>query len=79
MLYRYLFEEARNVERVLTHTGAAIMIACVTALIGFGSLINSSYGPLRVFGVVSLVTLACCLMASVVVLPALVLKTARWL
>ncbi len=79
VLSRFLFEQPRDIGRVLTHTGAAIMIACFTALIGFGSLINSSYTPLRVFGVMSLVTLTCCLIASVVFLPAFVHKTHRWL
>jgi uncharacterized protein len=79
ILYRYVFEPPRDIGRVLTHTGAAITIACVTALIGFGSLVNSSYAPLRTFGIVSLVTLTCCLLASVVFLPALVLRTSRWL
>jgi uncharacterized protein len=79
VLSRYLLEQPRDIGRVLTHTGAAITIACVTALIGFGSLINSSYTPLRVFGIMSLVTLTCCLIASVVFLPALVAKADRWL
>jgi predicted RND superfamily exporter protein len=62
----------------MTKTGGAIIIACATALIGFGTLINSSYGPLHVFGIVSLVTLTCCLTASIVFLPALVLVMERW-
>jgi hypothetical protein len=57
---------------VLTRTGAAVIIACSTALIGFGTLMSSSYGPLRTFGIVSVVTLSSCLVASVVLLPALV-------
>jgi predicted RND superfamily exporter protein len=36
------------------------------------------YGPLHVFGLVSIVTLTCCLVASVVSLPALVLEMERW-
>ena len=79
VLSRYLFEQPRDINRVMTHTGAAIMIACFTALIGFGSLTNSSYTPLRVFGIMSLVTLTCCLVASVVFLPAFVHKANRWL
>jgi hypothetical protein len=79
VLSRFLFEPPRDVKRVITHTGAAIMIACFTALIGFGSLINSSYTPLRVFGLMSIVTLTCCLLASVVFLPAFVHKTHKYL
>jgi predicted RND superfamily exporter protein len=78
LLYRYLFEGPRDMRGVLTHTGPAIMIACASALIGFGTLINSSYEPLRLFGIVSMVTLTCCLVASVVFLPAVVLVLERW-
>jgi predicted RND superfamily exporter protein len=78
VLYRYLFEPSSGMGDVMTKTGGAIIIACATALIGFGTLINSSYGPLHVFGIVSLVTLTCCLTASIVFLPALVLVMERW-
>jgi uncharacterized protein len=78
VLYRYVFEPSTGMADVMTRTGAAIIIACAMALIGFGTLINSSYGPLHVFGIVSIVTLACCLTASIVSLPALVLEMERW-
>ena len=75
VLYRYVFEPSSGMDDVMTKTGAAIIIACATALIGFGTLVNSSYGPLHVFGIVSIVTLTCCLIASIVSLPALVVET----
>jgi uncharacterized protein len=78
VLYRYVFEPSSGMDEVMTKTGAAIIVACVTALIGFGTLVNSSYGPLHVFGIVSIVTLTCCLTASIVSLPALVLEMERW-
>ena len=53
-------------------------IAGFSGLIGFGTLINSSYAPLHVFGIVSVVTLTCCVVSSVVFLPALVLQMERW-
>ena len=78
VLYRHVFEPSSDMDDVMTRTGAAIIIACATALIGFGTLVNSSYGPLHVFGIVSIVTLSCCLVASIVSLPALVLEMERW-
>jgi uncharacterized protein len=78
VLYRYVFEPSNGMGDVMTKTGGAIIIACAMALIGFGTLINSSYGPLHVFGIVSIVTLTCCLTASIVSLPALVLVMERW-
>jgi uncharacterized protein len=78
VLYRYVFEGPIEMREVLARTGPAIMIACASALIGFGTLINSSYEPLRLFGIASMVTLACCLLASVLFLPACVLLIERW-
>jgi predicted exporter len=77
VLHRYANEAGGDVRAVLTRTGAAIMIACLTALVGFGSLVNSSYRPLRVFGMVSAVTLICCLAASLLLLPALLVEIDR--
>jgi predicted RND superfamily exporter protein len=78
ILYRRVVEQMTDMGEVVARTGPAIVIACVTALIGFGTLVDSSYGPLQRFGVVSLVTLSCCLVASVVLLPALVIQMDRW-
>jgi uncharacterized protein len=78
VLYQYLFEKESNMSEVMTRTGAAIIIACTTALIGFGTLVSSSYEPLHVFGVVSIVTLTCCLAASILLLPALIIQGDRW-
>ena len=77
VLHRYAIEGSQDVREVLTRTGAAIMIACATALVGFGTLIISSYPPLRMFGLVSVVTLLCCLIASLLLLPALLIHTRR--
>ncbi len=77
VLYRHAIERVAMGE-VLTRTGAAIAIACLTALVGFGTLIISSYPPLRTFGLVSMVTLTCCLAAALMFLPALVLQMNSW-
>jgi uncharacterized protein len=78
VLYRYVFEQPCTVEDVLRETGAAIAVACLTALIGFGTLISSSYAPLRVFGIVSVISLTSCLLASLLFLPALLVRAERW-
>jgi predicted RND superfamily exporter protein len=77
VLYRHVVERTHDMREVLTRTGAAIMIACFSALIGFGTLIGSGYGPLRLFGIVSIITLTCCMLASLLVLPAVILHTKR--
>lgn len=77
LIYRHSVEGTRNVREVLTRTGAGILIACATTLVGFGSLVNSSYAPLRSFGITSVATIACCLVAAVLVLPALLQERRR--
>ena len=76
VIYRYSVERTRPMRAVLGATGGGVLVACGTTLIGFGSLINSSYGPLRSFGVTSVTTIATCLVAALLVLPAL-LQEAR--
>jgi predicted exporter len=78
ILYRHAVEASSDVGTVLSRTGPAIAIACLTALIGFGTLVFSSYEPLRVFGLVSVVTLVCCLLASLVFLPAVLVLLDSW-
>jgi len=77
VLHRYAIEGSEDVREVLNRTGAAILIACATALVGFGTLIISSYPPLRVFGIVSVVTLLCCVTASLMLLPAILIQSQR--
>jgi predicted RND superfamily exporter protein len=55
----------------ITDVTPALLLAAATAIVGFGSLATSSYAPLRLFGLVSALTIASCLVTSVVVLPAL--------
>ena len=71
MIYRYCVEGTRPMREVLTRTGTGVLIACATTLVGFGSLINSSYPPLHSFGIASVTAIASCLVASLLVLPAL--------
>ena len=71
VIYRYCVEGTRPMREVLTRTGTGVLIACATTLVGFGSLINSSYPPLHSFGITSVTTIASCLVASLLVLPAL--------
>ena len=77
VIHRYRVEGTRPMREVLTRTGAGVLIAGGTTLIGFGSLIDSSYRPLHSFGVTSVTTIASCLIASLLVLPALLQETDR--
>jgi predicted RND superfamily exporter protein len=77
VIYRYSVEGTRSIREVLTRTGPAIMVAGGTTLIGFGTLINSSYAPLRSFGIASVTMITASLIVSLLVLPALLQETSR--
>jgi predicted RND superfamily exporter protein len=77
VIYRHCVEGTSPVSEVLARAGPAILLAGGTTLIGFGSLINSSYGPLRSFGIASVTMIACSLVASLLVLPALLQEIRR--
>jgi predicted RND superfamily exporter protein len=77
VIHRFSIEGTRPMSAVLTATGGGVLVACGTTLIGFGSLINSTYGPLRSFGITSVTTIATCLVAALLVLPALLQETDR--
>ena len=77
VIYRYSVEGTRPMREVLARTGTGVLIACGATLIGFGSLINSSYPPLHSFGITSVTTIASCLVASLLVLPAVLQEVGR--
>ena len=57
--------------RAAKGTGRAIVISCVTLMAGFGVLLVSSFVPVRSFGELIAVTIAGCLVATLIVLPPL--------
>jgi predicted RND superfamily exporter protein len=77
VIHRFSIEGTRPMRAVLTATGGGVLVACGTTLIGFGSLMSSTYGPLRSFGITSVTTIATCLVAALLVLPALLQETDR--
>ncbi len=58
-------------------TGKAIIMTCFSLMLGFGVMLASSFVPVRRFGQLIAITVFGCLLATVIVLPAL-LKVA-WL
>ncbi len=61
----------------VAHLGPVILVAALTTLFGFGTLVTSSYPPLRLLGLVSTVAIVALGAASLFVLPALLLKPRR--
>lgn len=72
IVHRYAIERAPDMTEVLARTGGAVLIAGLTTVIGFGTLVTSSYPPLRSLGIVSALSISFCLITSLMVLPALI-------
>jgi predicted exporter len=73
LLHPTLGPRATHMSDALSLVGPAMLLAGATTIVGFGTLIWSSYGPLRSLGLTSVATIAAALVAALLVLPALVL------
>lgn len=82
VLARFREERARqpNVDEALVAsargTGKAILMTCISLMLGFGVMFASSFVPVRLFGALIAVTVAGTLVSTAVVLPALLKVTA---
>ncbi len=70
------FEHTPEADRAsaIAHLGPVIMVAGAITLLGFGTLVTSSYPPLKSLGVVSAVTIVTLMGSSLLVLPALLMR-----
>jgi predicted RND superfamily exporter protein len=73
LVHRYSRDE--DVADALAHVAPVNLIAGGIAVLGCGTLVTSSYPPLRSLGMVSIVTLVTCLAASLLVLPACLMSS----
>ncbi|HTV03368.1 MAG TPA: hypothetical protein VMF13_22650, partial [Luteitalea sp.] len=63
-------EGSSTIGEAVTLVGPAMLLAGVTTIVGFGTLIGSAYPPLRSMGLVSVATIGTSLVAALFVLPA---------
>jgi predicted RND superfamily exporter protein len=75
LVHRY--QERGNAERATAELAPVILVAAAITLLGYGTLVNSSYPPLRSIGVVSAVSVVTLSLASVLVLPAMLVSERR--
>jgi predicted RND superfamily exporter protein len=68
-----------DLARIIRGTGAAVLLASLTTAVGFAALMTGEYGAMRSLGLVMTIGIGCCLLASLIVLPAvlLVLRKAK--
>ncbi len=77
ILHRLHSRDGRNLGEFLPWTGAAIALAAVTTMIGFGTLAFSSYQPLARLGLVVATSVMFAAFASLLILPALLASGPR--
>jgi len=70
LVHRYAQDGERNVPLAVVGTGRAILLSALTTMLAFGTLGISRHRGLASFGWVLLIGVGCCLIASLVVLPA---------
>jgi uncharacterized protein len=70
------FRERGDAQRAIAELAPVILVAAAITLFGYGTLVTSSYPPLRSIGLVSVVSVITLAVASVLVLPAM-LSSAR--
>jgi predicted RND superfamily exporter protein len=75
MVHRY--RERGDATQTVSELSPIILAAAAITLLGYGTLINSSYPPLRSIGLVSAVSVCALAVASVLLLPAMMMRTRR--
>jgi predicted RND superfamily exporter protein len=73
LVHRY--QERGDARQAIAELAPVILVAGAITLLGYASLIWSSYPPLRSIGIVSTVSVVALVAASVLVLPALLTRT----
>jgi uncharacterized protein len=68
------YRERADAADAIQELAPVILVAAAITVLGYGTLVTSSYPPLRSIGVVSAVSVAALSVASVMVLPALLSK-----
>ncbi|MBC8069493.1 MAG: MMPL family transporter, partial [Deltaproteobacteria bacterium] len=66
-----------RIDDAIRGTGGAIAVAALTTAVGFAALMATDYGGMKSLGIVMVVGIAACLLATVLVLPAVLLLLRR--
>jgi hypothetical protein len=69
--------QKQRIDRSVRGTGGAIAVAALTTMVGFGGLTMSAHGGMQSFGTVMVIGIFTCLVATVLVLPALLVVLGR--
>ncbi len=78
LYHRYREEGRGSLPRVLRHTGGAMLACLLTTMVGFAGLTMARHPGLNSIGILALVGLSACFLASVIALPALLQVLEDW-
>jgi predicted RND superfamily exporter protein len=70
IVHRWRQEADGNLTKILNQIGRAIVLTSLTTIMGFGSLVSSHYPGLRSIGWVTALGIITCLLAALLLLPA---------
>jgi predicted RND superfamily exporter protein len=71
IVHRFLDQGEKDVPGIFRFAGRAVVITSVTTMVGFGSLVLSTYKGLWTAGLFAIMGVGICLLASITLLPAL--------
>jgi predicted RND superfamily exporter protein len=74
MVHRFHHAPPDKAGEVIAQLGPVILVAGAITLLGFGTLVTSSYAPLRSMGLVSSLLVVTLMISTLLVLPALLVR-----
>ena len=77
IIQRYFENRAYDIKETVSHTGRAVIMASLTTIISFGSLITATHNALSLMGLVIILGIAFCLLNSLITLPTLLILSRR--
>jgi len=78
LVHRARLQGMTDIHAVLLRSGRAILITSLATVAGFGSLIFSAHRGMASLGTLLVIGVVACLVASIVVLPNVMLLTRAW-
>jgi predicted RND superfamily exporter protein len=68
----------KAVSETIGHTGAALMIAAITTILGFGMLVFTPMPIEQQFGIITAITILYAFLTSIFILPPVLLYWGKW-
>jgi len=72
VIHRYKIEGANKIKTIFSTTGKAVLISSLTSILAFGSLGFALYRGLASLGIALAIGITTCLLATIIILPAII-------